>query len=78
MKMRWLSYLLAVAVMIPAGAWSQGGRRSATTGGTKPVIEILVTTHDFGEVYKTDVFRHAFTVHNRGNADLVIEDVKPG
>jgi hypothetical protein len=79
MKMRLLSLLLAGVLLIPAGAWSQGGKnKSVATGSTKPVIEVLVTSHDFGEVYKQDTFRHAFAVRNKGNADLVIEDVKPG
>ena len=79
MKMPWLSVLLAGVLLIPAGAWSQGGRnKSVASGASKPVIEVRVTSHDFGEVYKEDTFRHAFTVRNAGNADLVIEDVKPG
>jgi hypothetical protein len=79
MKMRWLTFLLAGVLLIPAGAWSQGGRnKSVASGASKPAIQVLVTSHDFGEVYKQDTFRHAFTVKNTGNGDLVIEEVKPG
>lgn len=78
MKMRWLAWLLAGVLAIPAGAWAQAAKPRSATGGTKPVIEIPITDHDFGEVYKESKFLHAFTVYNRGNADLVIEEVKPG
>jgi hypothetical protein len=70
MKMRWLVCALALAQSMPAVPFAQNA------GG--PVIQIPVTTHDFGEVYKQDKFIHAFAVRNVGGADLVIQDVKPG
>jgi Protein of unknown function (DUF1573) len=79
MKMRLLILSLLAALLVPAGVWAQGGAaRKTASSGLKPVIEIPTTSHDFGEVYKQDKFAHAFTVYNRGNADLVIEEVKPG
>jgi hypothetical protein len=35
-------------------------------------------TYDFGEVFERDKYEYKFTVRNRGDADLMIEDVKPG
>lgn len=77
MKMRWLIGTLALALMAPVAAHAQAAR-STETGGAKPSIEILNTVHDFGEIYKQDKYVHAFTVHNRGSGDLVIDEVKPG
>jgi hypothetical protein len=62
-----LLLLLALAV---AGAAQDDGRA--------PVAEISETTFDFGEVFEQDEYRHVFKVRNRGKADLIIEDVKPG
>ena len=76
MKMRWFAFALLGALMVPAGGQAQKARPGAP--GAKPVIEVPITAHSFGEVYKEDKFVHAFTVYNRGDADLVIEEVKPG
>lgn len=78
MKMRWPILSLLAALLAPAGLPAQGANPNAAPGSSKPVIEIPVTNHDFGEVYKEGKFVHAFTVYNRGNADLVIQEVKPG
>jgi hypothetical protein len=77
MKMRWLSFVLAGALAVPAGSWGQGAKARPGDAGPRPRIEILVTDHDFGQMFHQETYVHAFTVHNRGDADLVIEDVKP-
>lgn len=46
--------------------------------GPQPVAEISETTFDFGEVFEQELYQHVFVVRNRGKADLLIEDVKPG
>lgn len=78
MKMRWFTLAVIGAFLVPAALLAQGANRNAAPGGPKPVIEIPVTSHDFGEVYKQDKYLHAFAVYNRGNGDLIIEEVKPG
>jgi hypothetical protein len=50
----------------------------APADGKRPVIEIPVTSFAFGDLYHQDQYTHEFVVKNRGNADLVIDDVKPG
>jgi hypothetical protein len=77
MKMRWLTALFVLGLMAPLAAHAQGARATAP-GGPQPAIEITTTVHDFGDIYKQDKYVHAFVVHNRGKADLVIEEVKPG
>lgn len=81
MKMRWLILSLLVTLLVPVGALAQTPAplpRKQPPGSTKPAIEITNTTYDFGKIYKQDKYTHAFTVRNVGNADLVIEEVKPG
>ena len=80
MKIRWLILSLLVTLLVPVGLFGQAKPlpKKQPPGSIKPVIEITNTTYDFGEIYKQDKYLHAFTVHNRGNADLVIEEVKPG
>ena len=43
-----------------------------------PVAVFSETTFDFGEVFEQTEYRHVFVVRNKGKADLLIEDVKPG
>ena len=76
MKTRWLICSLLMALSVPEGANAQKG--TGGSPGTGPVIQVPVTTHDFGEVFRQEKFVHAFVVRNVGNADLVIEEVKPG
>jgi hypothetical protein len=78
MKMTWWSLVLAAALVLPAGSRAQGAKARSADPGPGPRIEILVTDYDFGEMFRQDKYVHAFTVKNRGTADLVIEDVKPG
>ena len=76
MKMRWLTGAAFLALMIAAGAGASYAKGNAAGGG--PVIEIKNTSHDFGQIFKSEKFIHAFVVRNIGTADLVIESVKPG
>ncbi|MDH4037077.1 MAG: DUF1573 domain-containing protein [Candidatus Krumholzibacteria bacterium] len=54
------------------------GAIGAQDNGQHPVAEFVETTFDFGEVFEQAEYRHVFVVRNRGKADLLIEDVKPG
>jgi hypothetical protein len=72
--------------MIPAMAIAQQGATTAPPAdagkkaapGTKPSIEVPRLNYDFGETFHLDKYEYAFVVQNRGNADLIIQDVKPG
>jgi hypothetical protein len=44
----------------------------------KPAIYLPQIRYDFGKVFEQDMYEHDFVVKNRGKADLVIEQVKPG
>lgn len=64
--------VLAAALLVLAGV---GG---AQDDGPKPVAEITEPNFDFGEVFEQAEYAHVFIVRNRGKAELLIEDVKPG
>jgi hypothetical protein len=52
---------------------------AATEEGKKqPSVVIEELRHDMGEIFETDKYRHVFKVSNTGEAELVIESVKPG
>ena len=55
-------------------AWALPGTSAA---GPRPVIDIPQTTQDGGTVEEGTVAQFRFTVANRGQADLVIAQVKP-
>src|SRR6187551_3780084 len=44
----------------------------------QPKIEIPETRHDFGRVFERKQYIHEFPVYNRGDGDLVINNVRPG
>jgi hypothetical protein len=46
--------------------------------GPAPILVIDSLTHDFGEVKAGTPLRYAFKVKNKGNADLLINNVQPG
>jgi hypothetical protein len=79
MHRRWgLIAALSLALMVPAIGGAQNAAKKPASTGPKPVIEIPKMKHDFGEVFEREKYEYTFIVRNRGNADLVIEDVKPG
>ena len=43
-----------------------------------PEIVIPKLRHDFGKVFEREAYAHDFVVRNRGSADLLIDNVKPG
>ncbi len=43
-----------------------------------PKIFIQKMRHDFGKTYERETFEYTFKVKNKGKADLVINNVKPG
>src|SRR5262245_27923526 len=81
-KIRGSIALLALALMLPASGIAQppahNDAKAPAPGGPRPVIQLPSMAFNFGEIYHQDSYVHAFTVKNVGNADLTIEDVKPG
>jgi hypothetical protein len=73
----WIA-VLALALMLPAAGRAQTPAKAPAPGGPRPIIEFQVMSFDFGEIYHQDQYVHAFKVKNRGTADLMIEEVKPG
>ncbi len=43
-----------------------------------PDIVIPKMKHDFGDVFEREKYEYSFVVRNRGEAELQIENVKPG
>jgi hypothetical protein len=44
----------------------------------QPEIFIPVMKFDFGDLFEQKTFEYTFVVKNRGKADLLIDNVKPG
>lgn len=76
MKSRYLATVLVLAVALPGVSSAQDDKQKSK--GPKPVIEIPDVTFNLGRVFERAKYDHTFTVRNRGNGDLIIEDVKPG
>ena len=75
MKKQWLIGVLALALLVPVMGEAQNESGAALK---QPAIEIPSMSYNFGDVYHQDKYVHAFIVKNRGQGDLVIDDVKPG
>jgi len=43
----------------------------------QPNLSLSKTRHDFGKVFERDQYAYKFKVTNRGQAELLINDVKP-
>jgi hypothetical protein len=44
----------------------------------KPVLFMETLINDLGKVFEQDNYQYLFKVQNKGKADLLIENVKPG
>jgi len=44
----------------------------------QPKMEIPETRHDFGRVFERKQYIHEFAVYNKGDAELIINSVRPG
>lgn len=82
MKTRWLTMILVSALAVPMTGSAQNTAKKpeapAKASGARPVLDVPRLTYDFGETFELKEYAYAFVVRNRGNADLIIEDVKPG
>lgn len=50
----------------------------AADAGPQPKIEIPRIRYDIGKIFEQPQYEYAFTVRNRGKADLIIDKVQPG
>ncbi len=64
---------LVLAVSVAAGLATPAAVRAAA-----PKMDIPETRHDFGRVFERKQYIHDFIVYNRGDADLIINNVRPG
>ena len=79
MKMRWLTLVLVVVFAVPMAVLAQNAaKKPETAKGSRPVLDMPRLSYDFGESFELKEYTYAFIVRNRGTADLVIEEVKPG
>jgi len=80
MKRPYLGIVLALALALPGVIAAQGDKQEPKqeSKGPQPAIEIPDMTFKLGKVFERPKYDHTFTVRNRGNGDLIIEDVKPG
>jgi hypothetical protein len=44
----------------------------------QPKIFIQKMRHDYGKTYEQEKYEYTFVVQNKGKADLIIDNVKPG
>jgi hypothetical protein len=66
-----------VMVLIAAGVLV-GSLAASMAEEPQPEMVIPKMRHDFGQVFERETYEYSFIVQNRGKADLVIENVKPG
>lgn len=69
------AFSLAVAL---SAAYAAQEATKNEGGAPKPAIEIPRMKIDLGQMFEREKYEYKFVVRNRGNADLVIQDVKPG
>jgi hypothetical protein len=67
-----------VVFALVATAMLLGILAAALAEEQQPEIVIPKMRHDFGSVYEQETYEYHFVVRNKGKADLVIDDVKPG
>ncbi|HEU4928593.1 MAG TPA: DUF1573 domain-containing protein [Candidatus Krumholzibacteria bacterium] len=77
MRNRNLSRLTMTMLALAAGVVA-GSVVPVEVRAGEPKIDIPETRHDFGRVFERKQYIHDFTVYNRGDADLVINNVRPG
>jgi hypothetical protein len=78
MRRKLLMGALALALALPAAAGAQNASKtSPAPGGPRPAIDIPRMSYDVGKVFEQKAYEYSFVVRNRGNADLLITDVKP-
>ena len=79
MKKQLVMGALALVLALPAAGGAQNAqKKAAPPSGPRPVIEIPRMNYDFGSIFEQEKYEYSFLVRNRGTADLMIEDVKPG
>jgi len=70
--------LIAAGLVLSAALVFMAGPRAQADDALKPSIYLPQINYNLGRVFEQDKYEHEFIVQNRGKADLVIEQVKPG
>ncbi len=68
---------LSVWIMLSAGSLSAGATPGAGEQGIGPKAEFPKLNYDFGEVFEGNDVKYDFSVENRGDAPLVIKNIRP-
>jgi hypothetical protein len=66
------------ALILVAVAFLVCNLAAAFADELQPSMFIPKMRHDFGNVFEQEKFEYDFVVKNRGKADLIIQNVKPG
>jgi hypothetical protein len=70
--------VVCMLVLPAAGSAQNAAKKPDAAKGARPILEMPRLTHDFGETFEQKEYAATFVVRNKGNADLIIEEVKPG
>ena len=68
---------LSLLMLLCTGSMAGGASALPDENRTAPEALFAKPRHDFGEVFEGAEIKHEFTVENRGNAPLVIKNIRP-
>lgn len=63
---------------VQAAQKAQKAEKAQTDDALQPSIYLPQIHYNMGKVFEQAKYEHEFIVQNRGKADLIIEQVKPG
>ena len=72
-----ISAYLSVWMMLTAGHLLAGVTTPSSGDKIAPKAMFLKLNHDFGEVFEGQDIKYDFVVENRGDAPLVIKNIRP-
>ena len=72
-----ITALMTMWIFLAAGSLLAGVTPPASEDRTAPEAVFLKLNHYFDEVYEGVEIKHDFIVENRGNAPLVIKNIRP-
>ena len=64
--------VMLITILLVSVAWANEETQN------QPVLFMETLVNDLGNVFEQKNYKYTFTVENRGKADLLIENVKPG
>jgi hypothetical protein len=72
-----ISVFLSVWMILAAGPLFAGATPASSEDGIGPKAVFLKVNYDFGEVFEGVDIKYDFSVENRGDAPLVIKNIRP-